>query len=238
MITGKLMVEGEPAPLGLGMPIGPALFLRKCSAGECENVDRTGVVDEDGTYEFHEPAPLSSGEYYQVFWYNESSDVTVGYENWLGSWYGPRITEVKGGEVIDGGDYELADLKLTSPTHGTGFSGLPIPFKWQARKIEVGSYRWGICECCQTLDQRLDAWLTQSLGTGTEYEMESYPPNTRVDGTKYCWFIRIQTADGYGESWHIRMLWFFYVWEGMAKLGLIDPADWGSSGPLSGPSVR
>ncbi len=237
-ITGKLLISGTPAPLGLGLPIGPALYLLKCFAGECETVARTGAEDAEGTYVFREPAPLAEGEYYQVFWYNESSDVTTGSEMWLGTWYGPRITEVQGGEEIQGGDFELADLKLRSPTHGTGFQGLPIVFAWHAREVEVGTYRWGICECCQTLAQRLDAWLTQSLGMETEYEMISHPPNTATDGTKYCWFIRIQTADGYGESYHIRMLWFIPELDRLSRFGLVDPADWGSTGAPYSPGLH
>lgn len=236
-IGGRLLVDDQPAQIGLGLGIGPAIYLRRCTvADECENVDRTAVEDEAGRYVFREPAPLAPGTYYQVVWYNEiNPPVMLGDDIWLGSWYGPRITELKGGEEVQGGDLEVADLKLTTPTHGTGFSGLPILFKWQARPKEVGSYRWGICECCQNLAQRTDAWLTASLGARTEYEMSFYPPNTRVGNEyRYCWFVRIQTQEGYGESFHIRMLWFFLMdfWRPLSQLGLIDLADWVGGPPL------
>ena len=146
-ISGRLLVNSRPAQIGLGLGIGPAIYLRRCTvADECENVDRAGVEDAAGRYVFREPAPLAPGTYYQVVWYNEiNPPVMLGDDIWLGSWYGPRITELQGGDQIAGGDFEVADLKMTSPTHGTGFSGLPILFKWQARPKEVGSYRWGIC---------------------------------------------------------------------------------------------
>lgn len=227
-IRGRLLVDGEPAQIGLGLPFGPALYLNVCSAGACEIADRTGVEDEQGTYIFKEPPRLAEGEYYQVVWYNENNPpVMLGNDQWLGSWYGPRITELTGGEIIQGGDLEIADLVLVKPTHGTGFSGWPIVFGWQRRKHEVGSYRWGICDCCQNLQQRKQAWLTQSLGQQTEFELDFYPPGTELN-EKYCWFVRIQSEDGYGESYHIRMMWFFFAWDELARFGLVDPDEWGA----------
>ncbi len=126
---------------------------------------------------------------------------------------------------------------LTAPTHGTGLGGLPWTFKWRGRQKETGTYRWGICDCCKLLEQRPGAWLTQSLGRSTEYELTFYPPGILID-YHYCWFVRLQTADGYGESYEIRMLWFFNPPYALSRLGLVDPVDWGASPARYPPGLR
>ena len=41
------MVDDEPALVGLGAGFGPAIYLRRCVAGQCQNVERAAVEDEE-----------------------------------------------------------------------------------------------------------------------------------------------------------------------------------------------
>lgn len=212
-ITGKLTFDAEPAGLDLGADPGPGLVLRRCTdESHCVIVDRTGVADSEGGFVFEDPPPLESGSYYQVTWINENKDAFIGFERWIGAWYDTPIRSYARGEVVDVGTIELADVVLTRPTHGTGFGGLPLTFGWTARSHEVGNYSWAICEqCCENLAQRVGAYHTQSLGRRTSYDLTDYPPGTTIGiEHKYCWFIRVDAADGsHGESYRIRMLWWF-----------------------------
>jgi hypothetical protein len=216
-ITGKLTVGGEPAVLELGADPGPGLVLRRCTdERNCEIVDRTGVADSEGGFVFEDPAPLESGRYYQVTWFNENAEGSespfIGYELWIGAWYDTPIRSYARGQVVDVGTFEIKNVELTQPTHGTGFGGLPIVFGWKARSPEVGNYSWAICEdCCKNLAQRVGAYHTPSLGRRTSYQLNDYPPGSIIGiEHKYCWFVRVEGEDGsHGESYFHRMLWFF-----------------------------
>ncbi len=217
-ITGRLLLDGLPAGIGLGEDPGPGLVLRRCTDDRsCTIVARTGVADDAGGFVFDDPASLPSGAYYQVTWINENPESSdspfIGAHLWLGAWYGTPIRSYTRGQTLDTGVIELADVVLTRPTHGTGFSGLPLDFGWNARSHEIGDYSWAIClECCQTQAQRLGHYHTPSLDRRTTYRMNEYPPGTMIGQEhKYCWFVRVEGQGGaHGESFHIRMLWFFF----------------------------
>lgn len=230
-IHGMLVRNGVPLVAGMGADIGPGLVLRRCrDERTCEIVTRTGVLDDvPGAYAFEGAPSLEPGTYYQVTWINESADSGspyIGYDEWLGSWYSPPIRDYTAGDDVDMGTYELADLELTMPTHGTGFGGFPIEFGWNRRSNETGRYHWSLCECCQNLNQRLGAYRTNSLGQRTRYTLNAAPPGFQIGiEYKYCWFLRIETDEhGYGESYHVRMLWFFF--QALQPFADLDPADW------------
>ncbi len=211
-VVGRLLVNGEPAVEGLGL-YGPALWLRRCSGPDCTTLGRSGVLGQEGVYTFEDVPALQEGAYYQVTWQNEDAGGDVyGHPELLGSWYGLRITAFDGTGDVSGGDIELMDIALVRPTHGTGFQGLPIPFEWRARPFDE-IYRWGLMRGCGLLETRKQSViLTESLGRGTKYELNRYPPGVVWgNDNMYCWFVRLETPDGYGESYYTRMMWFIPV---------------------------
>jgi hypothetical protein len=216
LITGRLLYQGAPLPetTGAAYP-GPGLFLMHCrmNEGNCTVLSRTGV-DAEGRYTFLVPIELQAGEFFQVLWWNEHGMLgdheVAADERFLGTWYGPRITRVDPSLSTDMPDFELADFALLEPTHGTGFQGLPIHFAWQAWNGPIRQYRWSICACCQSLDQRHGAYQAP-VGMSTTYDLTSQPPGTVADPNKrYCWFIQVDCTDGksYGQSRQARMMWF------------------------------
>lgn len=211
-ITGRLERDGEPLGEGLGDGIGPGLFLQHCPAeGDCAFVGRT-AVDAEGRYTFRVGRPLAEGEAYQVVWWNASEQVQgfdlEGADLWLGRWFSPRIEAIEEGETREMATVDLGDIKLVSPTHGTGFQGFPIPFTWDRWPGSGGRYRWSLCNCCQTKGQR-DRSFQQSVGTATEFELAGLPPGFRYD-ERYCWYIHVDMGEdgGFGESFAVRMMWF------------------------------
>lgn len=211
-VVGRLLVNKEPAVEGLGL-YGPALWLKRCRGPECSIVGRTGVLGQEGSYAFENVPALPEGSFYQVTWQNEDASGDVyGHPELLGSWYGPRITQFDGQGDVSGGDIELLDISLLRPTHGTGFQGLPIPFEWRARGFDE-IYRWALMRGCGLMESRKQTViLTESLGRGTKYELNRYPPGVVWgNDNMYCWFVRLETPDGYGESYYARMMWFIPV---------------------------
>ncbi len=230
-IHGKLLVNGEPGPAGLG-DFGPGLLLKRCSSNDlkdCERIGRTGVYDEEGNYTFANPPGLTPGTYYVVEWRNETYDDIFGDPQWIGFWRSEPITGYSAGDVVAVPDFELGDTKLTGPSKGTGYGGLPVRFTWDTRPGESEQYHWAISEpACPAESQiydRGDNWRSPSVGSNGAYELRSYPPNTRVGNEyRYCWFVEIQTEDnGWGWSHERWALWFFFL--SFEPFGL-DPMDW------------
>jgi len=216
-ITGRLLVDGEPAVEGLGEGIGPGLFLIKCGAGrsgtQCPRVGRTSVADSEGRYRFANPPALAPGEYYQVYWLNETFQDLFGIEEWLGAWFSRRIVDYAEGEVREVEDIELKNIFLLRPTHGTGFQGLPITFGWETRPND--EYEYVLCDCCgdglHLRESGRPNFHSPSVGNSDEYELNNYPPGFQIGiENKYCWYVHVRgTGGSYGMSYETRMLWFF-----------------------------
>lgn len=215
-ITGRLLVDGEPAPEGLGEGIGPGLFLIKCAPGQsgttCPRVARTSV-DAEGRYRFGNPPAPAPGEYYQVYWLNETYQDLFGIEEWLGAWFSRRIVDYQAGQVHEVEDIELKNIFLLRPTHGTGFGGLPITFGWETRTGD--EYEYVLCDCCgdglHLRESGRPNFHSPSVGNRDEYTLNSYPPGFQIGiESKYCWYVHVRGQGGsYGMSYEKRMLWFF-----------------------------
>lgn len=236
-ITGRLLVDGEPVIEGLGEGIGPGLFLIKCGPGQsgtaCPRIDRTSVVGDEGRYAFVNPPALAPGEYYQVYWLNETYQDLFGIPEWLGAWFSQRIVGYADGEMRPVEDIELKNIFLLRPTHGTGFGGLPITFGWETRPDD--EYEYVLCDCCgdglQLRESGRPNFHSPSLGNTGEFTLSNYPPGFQIRiENKYCWYAHVRGAGGsYGMSYETRMLWFFVQ---DAFHALLGPLGAGGDGPL------
>jgi hypothetical protein len=231
-VVGRMLLKGEAIPEHTGAEYpGPGIFLRVCRGSEidCDVVDRVGV-DAESRYELTYGQALGPGEFVQVIWWNEfgmfGDHEVSGDSKYLGAWYGPPILSLNPNLAFELEDIELANVPLLSPTKGTGFQGFPIPFKWGRWHLPPKAYRWSICKCCQNLHQRPGAYQ-RSVGTETEYALDSNPPGTRLDpDEKYCWFIQVDADNktGYGQSFEARMMWF--IPQVLDPLAVVRGFDW------------
>jgi hypothetical protein len=214
-ITGLLTVDGQPLWAGTGLGVGPGLFLQRCPAqGPCTFVGRT-AVDATGRYSFTVDGALAPGEAYQIAWWN-SSEVVQGIQLegaplYLGRWLSRRITDLQPEQVLELPAVDLGDIVLLSPTAGTGFYGFPIPFSWAAWPGDAVTYKWSLCKCCQTKQQRDGSYKedSESAGAATSFQLTGMPRGFRFD-ERYCWYIHANMGaeKGFGESFAVRMMWF------------------------------
>ena len=223
-ISGRLTVDGAPAPLGLGDGFGPGLMVRDClpaeeegSAPDCELFARTGVATEDGSFSFNVSVPRAAGRYMEVVWLNNapgSGTAWEGTDKWLGAYYSGPLPALEADDSHDLGRIEVADIILTAPSNGSGIGGLPMPFQWKVRKSEVGTYRWAFARApLRLVEEREEKTFfhTQSLGTDTEWIMRTLPPGVQIGSEhRYFWYIVVDFPNGgRGESYYTRMHWFF-----------------------------
>lgn len=229
-LKGTLMVGAAPADLGLGDGFGPGLLVQRCADEErCEDIARTGVEDESGHFSFEVPAPIPPDRYYRFLWRNEnaaSGSPFTGADLWLGAYYGAPIRELQADQVLDLGSIDIAPIKLTGPSNGTGYSGLPWRFTWDPRANEKGSYRWFFSDTqCKTLEERDPFFRSEPMGSKADgYLMSSYPPGTKIGiEYKYRWYVVSEFPDGArAESYYVWMLWFFFF-HGLGPLGPDGP---------------
>lgn len=231
-IRGRLLVGKDPAPAGTGDGFGPGLFLLKCKEGRktCERVGRTAVLDDEGHYQFQNPAALAEGETYVVHWRNETYDDLFGLPEWLGSWYSEAITPQRytPGAEITVEDFQLEPITLTGPSNGTGYQGLPWTFTWRPRTNEVGTYRWTICDCFgdgQHLRDTDKSFKSESVGRNGAYTMNDYPAFIKRIGIgiehKYFWYVHVDGPRGsWGQSYEQWMLWFIPSFDALRPFGV------------------
>jgi hypothetical protein len=212
-IHGKMTTEGEPLAAGFGLPGFPQIELRRQVAGEWETVANT-VTHDGGVFEFVDPPPLAPGETYQVWWMNDI-DAGLGADLWVHRWWSKKIAAFGDGTDVDVGTFELADLRYKFPCHDCHRS-LPITYEWFPRDHDTEVYQWRLFKDCGNLEDRPNAYRTQSLGYIDEYTLSSPPPGFVYD-TTYCWYIWIDDgANGTG--------WPFHAWR-TAFLSLPPPLD-------------
>jgi len=235
-IEGRLLIDGGPAYEGLGVDLGPGLFLLRCRPGDtmadCARIDRTGVVGDEGGYAFVDPPALDPGAYYVVHWRNETQGGLFNDHTLIGAWYSERITPFAAGDERNVEPVELRNFQLTGPSKGTGYSGLPWTFTWDTRSGVEESYRWTICDCCgdaEIAERESPPWQWQSPSVGSRgsYTLNSYPPGLRIGiENKYCWYVHAQHA-GNSYTWSNErwMLWFFF--DALEVFGLVDGSEWG-----------
>ncbi|MEO8083325.1 MAG: hypothetical protein ABI780_05840 [Ardenticatenales bacterium] len=230
-IRGRLLVGTEPAAPGTGDGFGPGLFLLKCKEGRktCERVGRTAVLDDEGHYQFQNPAPLSDDETYVVHWRNETYEDLFGLPEWLGAWYSEAITPQRytPGAEITVEDFQLAPITLTGPQNGAGYQGLPWTFTWRPRVTEVGTYRWTICDCFgdgQYLRDTDKSFKSEPVGRAGAYTMNDYPSFIKRIGIgiehKYFWYVHVDGPRGsWGQSYEQWMLWFIPSFDALRPFG-------------------
>lgn len=197
-IHGRLTVEEQPAPPGLGLPGQPQIELRRRAGGAWTTVART-TTDAGGRFEFLNPPALGEGEVYQVWWINNIEDVIQGSELYLHRWWSAEIDHFGPGDEVDVGVFEIADLHLLQPCNDCGQS-LPITFKWQPRRHASERYRWSLFADCSNRNDRPNSYRTASLGRGSEYNLLSLPPGFRLG--RNCWYIYIE-AGANGTGWSL-----------------------------------
>jgi len=213
-ISGRLLVGGDPAPIGLGVDLGPALLLLRCNPGlPCEPFDRAGVEDGDGRYEFRDPPSVEPSGYYQVQWHNYTAGGVFGSQEYLGRWHGRRIVGFTAGDEVELADIELTNLELEFPPNDIHYS-LPVEYRWAVRREAPSeSYRWSLYSSCEEVDREAgDFYRTASLGHRATHTVNAPPPGYRML-EKYCWYVHIDDGER-GSGWSFyryKTMWLGFI---------------------------
>ena len=191
-IYGHLLANGTPVA---NMP----LELRQYNSSADTSV-ATATTDANGYYLFTNTLSLPSGyAYYVRFGPNTTNPAYVS------AWYGPDVTAYTAGQLVFGGDLEIADISLQSPPNNVTTS-LPATFTWSRRNATSDSYRWYMADTSFT--QR---WRTGPLGYVNQFTLTNLPSGAAYD-TPYCWYVAVsEGSSGSGYSFYCRLITYSSV---------------------------
>ncbi|MGD2165247.1 MAG: hypothetical protein PVH50_06940 [Anaerolineae bacterium] len=194
-IHGQVTYQGSPVA-------GINLALRYYNGSSWSTADTT-TTQADGSYAFTDATSLGSGETYYVRYdngdYGNPSD-----SNYLAFWRSYDITSYTAGESVAGGDFDIANITLVSPSNGETVT-LPQTFEWERRTATTSdSYEFHLFDPTDG-----DPWVySGSLGYVSSFTLESLPTGFTT-GTPYGWMVWASGPDdGYGGSYYYRSVTF------------------------------
>jgi len=124
---------------------------------------------------------LGSGHIYSVRYLNTSSDPNPG-PDYLGVWLANKITTYAASATMAGGDFDVADIYLASPTDGARIT-LPASFCWNRRSVSSDNYRL----------------------------MVYYPAADEIATTNYLGYARCVTITGLPANWPSGATYYWWV---------------------------
>ncbi len=164
---------------------------------------------------------LANGHNYYVR-YGPNSDN----EDYVYVWFGPDISSYVSGSTVHGGDFDIANVQLTSPPPGATES-LPVDFSWYRRPVPTDTYRWIMFD----LDTG-SGWRTNDLGYVDGVSITGLPNGAQY-GKAYGWYARPYNGDGsYGLPYYFRRITFSASAVNAADERLMPMSDMGVPGKL------
>lgn len=149
--------------------------------------DRYTTTGVSGLYQFTTAASLGTDKRYTVQFRNTANDA-----RFISTWRCSGIYTYTAGQVLAGGDIELANMVYLSPANNANV-GLPVVFRWQPR---VGAPTDNYMFELHMLADPWGVFQSPRLGYSGTYTLTTLPAGFTT-GTQYGWYIWIF---GPGES--------------------------------------
>ncbi len=163
----------------------------------------TTATQADGSYRFTGVPGLATGQRYYVR-YNNGSDGNPSNPSYLAAWYSFDITTYTAGANVAGGDFDIANIALSSPAPGATVS-LPQAFSWVRRTATTSDdYEWDLFDPAD-----MNPWVYFGpLGYVSDFTLNSLPSGFTF-GTPYGWNVWVNASDGgSGVSYYYRTVTF------------------------------
>ena len=179
-----------------GPGAGIKLTLQKYNSNS-ESTVATTYADHDGRYSFQGAPTLPTGyTYYVRFGPNEDDN------RFVYIWFGPDISSYHSGANVHGGDFDIGDVKMSSPPPGITRS-LPVTFTWTKRPYTRDTYRFILFD-----PDTGNGWRTDDLGYVDHVTITGLPSDVRY-GKAYGWYPRpYNGSDSFGMPYYYRLITF------------------------------
>ena len=168
--------------------------------GTAWSTQATTTTGADGHYCFTGVSSLGAGQIYNVEYSNPADDPAD-----LWNWFANKITAYTAGGAAPGGDFDVADIALTSPSNGAIVT-LPAQFCWTPRNVPSDNYVL-VFYYANTGETA----TTNYLGNISCVNLTGLPPSW-PSGATYMWWVRAYQGDdpdttpyNYGDSYGDRL---------------------------------
>jgi hypothetical protein len=160
------------------------------------------TTDASGNYRFAGVPSLGAGQKYYVRYANGSNG-NASNSNYLAWWASFTLTSYMTGANVSGGDFDIADVTLVSPSPGSSGT-LPRTFTWNRRTATTAdNYEFNLFDPAD-----LNPWAYISIGYVNNYTLNSLPSGFSFN-TAYGWDMWVYgSGDSAGESYYYRTITF------------------------------
>jgi hypothetical protein len=190
-IYGTVTYQGIPID-GLGIEL---LLCNPTTTGRSCLWTLHTTTQWGGRYQFLTAASLGSNQTYFVLFSNPANDAR------FLTWYSFSLYAYTAGQTLAGGDFDVADMVLLSPSDMADV-GLPTTFEWQQRLgAPSDSYIFGLYTSGKW-------WPTPELGHVGNYTLGTLPAGFTL-GVQYFWGVWVLgLGDSIGYTNQIREITF------------------------------
>ena len=175
--------------------------------GMSESRYMTTTTQADGSYSFAGAGNLTSGQYYYVRYWNGSSGGNTPNTNYVVYWFGPTLTSYTAGANASGGNWDIANVSLVSPSDG-GTLALPVTFQWTPRGIAEDNYIWALFD----LDTFAECWGPYQTTGSLTLNSTGFSNCGLSYSVEYGWYVYVIAGNawsyGYGASYYYRTITF------------------------------
>jgi hypothetical protein len=186
-IYGQVRYNGNPIA-------GINLVLRYYDGSAWSTWGSAVATDASGNYRFTGVPSLGSGQKYYVYYANGSNG-NADNSNYLASWLSFLLTSYTAGANVLGGNFDIADVTLASPSGGSSVT-LPHTFTWNRRTATTtDNYEFDLFD---PTDE--DPWVyVGNLGYVNGFTLNSLPTGFSLN-TSYGWSPWVYGPDGGGGA--------------------------------------
>ncbi|OQA15674.1 MAG: hypothetical protein BWY63_02881 [Chloroflexi bacterium ADurb.Bin360] len=186
-----------------GVPVSGVSLQLRYFDGSTWSTRATTTTDTGGKYSFTGIPALSSGQRYYVLYDNPSG--TANGRLW--GWYGADIISYTGTAMVSGGNFDIKDITLQSPSNGATVT-LPATFRWGLRGITSDHYRVFFYDSVAD-----ESALTNDLNYVSQINITGLPDGW-PSGRTYFWWVWVcqdSTCTAYGEAFSSHTVTIHYT---------------------------
>jgi hypothetical protein len=192
MVENMPGIYGRVTDGGVAAP-NVALELHRLNVNTfADTLQGTTLTNASGYYVFTNQSSLPLDHVYYVKYTNPGDPAR------LWRWYTSPLDTYTYGSAVNIGDFDIADIALSSPSHGA-YVDLPETFTWVRRPATPSdNYEFDLYEDCENCAL---FYTLPPLGYAGSYNLTTLPPGFAYD-TLYFWEIWVYAPDGgYGISY-------------------------------------
>jgi hypothetical protein len=162
-------------------------------------IARSTTTNASGQYNFSDATTLATGRKYFVA-YENGEGANADDSDFLFYWRSSDIASYTAGSTVDGGSFDIVDVKLSSPPNGAT-RPVPTTFQWLGRGIAGDTYSWGL----EFFGSEVCVDKPPVAATSFELDQAGMTACSLFTNLSYAWYVYVTQSgfsNGYGVSYN------------------------------------